>query len=351
MKKVFKSNSGVYLTRYPNNESPKPILMPRSNIFWEAKAVFNPGVVYDNSIFRMLYRTYPNNLQETTPRLKRPGFHFKNQVSYVGYAESKDGINFIRREKPFIVPDADYDRYGCEDPRITKLNDTFYITYTAIDAPLEDRNKKASVRIALATTKDFITVTKHGIIGPEKTSKASALFPEKVNNGKIGLILTISSDSTASYVAVRYFENLQLLIRPSVNDWQEFLCNSKDATVLKTYWWLHRGPELGAPPIKTKHGWLLIYSAESMSDTWTISAALIDLKEPHKLIAKVPGYLLQPVTNYEREGLVPNVTFPSAAVVVGEKLYVYYGCADTLIGLATCKLNKLLDYLETFKVF
>jgi predicted GH43/DUF377 family glycosyl hydrolase len=137
----------------------------------------------------------------------------------------------------------------------------------------------------------------------------------------------------------------------SENGWREFLRDSQGATVLKTSWWLHRGPELGAPPIKTERGWLLIYSAESMSDTWTISAALTDLKEPHKLIAKVPGYLLQPVTNYEREGLVPNVTFPSAAVVVGDELYVYYGCADTLIGLATCKLNQLLDYLETFKGF
>lgn len=86
-----------------------------------------------------------------------------------------------------------------------------------------------------------------------------------------------------------------------------------------------------------------------MSDTWTISAALLDKEQPHKLIARVPGYILQPVTSYERDGLVPNVTFPEGAVVVGEDLYVYYGCADTVIGLATCKLKELLDYIETFK--
>ena len=125
--------------------------------------------------------------------------------------------------------------------------------------------------------------------------------------------------------------------------------HSKDTAFLKTYWWLHRGPELGAPPIKTEKGWLFIYSAESMSDTWTIAAALTDLDEPHKLIARTSGYILQPSKDYELNGFVPNVTFPSAAVVIDDELYVYYGGADTVIGLATCKLNELLDYLEDSK--
>ncbi len=86
-----------------------------------------------------------------------------------------------------------------------------------------------------------------------------------------------------------------------------------------------------------------------MSDTWTIGAALTDRKEPHKLIARTPSYILQPVTEYEREGLVNNVTFPPGAVIKGDELYVYYGAADTVIGLAICKLNGLLDYIEMFK--
>ena len=93
----------------------------------------------------------------------------------------------------------------------------------------------------------------------------------------------------------------------------------------------------------------MIYSAESMSDTWTISAALLGLEHPDKVIARAPGLLLQAVTEYERVGIVDNVTFPSGAVVKGDELYVYYGAADTVIGLATCKLNDLLDYLESFK--
>ncbi len=338
------------LPRYPNDEDARPVLEPRKNVSWESKAVFNPGVVRDGDVFRMLYRTYPDKLKETTPRLTRPGFHFCNQISYIGYAEGKNGKDFVAKEKPFISPDTDYDRYGCEDPRITKFGDTFYITYTAIDGPLEDKSKRPNIRIALATTKDFVFVQKHGIIGPPTTSKAAALFPEMVNNGKIGLALTISSDSTNSHVAVRYYDSIEKLLHPSKQEWETFLKNSQATALLKTFWWLHRGPELGAPPIKTERGWLFIYSAESMSDSWTITAALADGKEPHKLVARASGYILQPVTKYERDGLIPNVTFPSAAVVVGDELYVYYGAADTVIGLAICKLNDLLDCLESSKI-
>ena len=335
------------LERYPDNEHPQPILAPRTNIEWEGKAVFNPSVIYDNGVFKMLYRTYPSRLENGAPRLKRPGFYFKNQISYIGYAESKDGINFERRDTPLISPDTEYDGYGCEDPRITKIGDIFYITYTAIDGPIEDREHKPNVRIALATTKDFIAVKKHGIIGPPVYSKAAAFFPEAVKDGKIGFLMTTASDSTNSRVVAKYYDSLDVITKTSLEDWNIFLKNNN--AILDTNWWLHRGPELGASPIKTDKGWLLIFSSESMSDTWTISAALLDINNPDILIARTPGYILQPVTKYELEGLVPNVTFPEGAVIVGDKLYVYYGAADTVIGLATCKLNDLLDYVLSFK--
>jgi len=338
------------LQRYPSNEDPKPILTPRKEIDWESKAVFNPSVVYDNGVFRMLYRTYPNILDFTTPRLRRPGFYFKNQISYIGYAESKNGINFERKSTPFISPSENYDRYGCEDPRITKIGDTFYITYTAIDKLIEKKDPDMKIRIALATTKDFITVEKHGVIGPPKSSKASALFPETVNEGKIALIMTINPDSTNSHVAIRYYNSIDEVLNQTDESWDNFLKNSENAAILQTQWWLHRGPELGAPPIRTDRGWLLIFSNESMSDSWTIGAALLDINNPDILIARTPSYILQPTTNYETNGLVPNVTFPEGAVIVDDTLYVYYGGADTVIGLATCKINDLLDYIESFKI-
>ncbi|MBX4200450.1 hypothetical protein KW790_03275 [Candidatus Parcubacteria bacterium] len=339
------SRKTFQLKRFPGN----PVLTPRPNIEWEAKAVFNPAVILDKGIFKMLYRTYPKGLEFTGERGKRPGYRLKGNISYIGYAESKDGKKFIQRDTPLISPDKEFDKFGVEDPRVTKIGDTFYITYTAIDKPLWDKSQKPDVRIALATTKDFKTVIKHGVIGPPETSKAAALFPEKVNGGKIALALTISSDSENSHIAVRYYDSIQDLINPVPGSWEKFIKNSKDTALLGTYWWLQRGPELGAPPVKTSKGWLFIFSAESMSESWTIGAALSDLNEPHKLIARTPGYILQSVEPFERDGIVPNVTFPSGAVIVKDELYVYYGSADTVISLATCDLEELLDNLEQFK--
>jgi len=91
-----------HLSRYPSDENAQPILIPRKDVSWESKAVFNPSVVKDGNIFRMLYRTYPNELKETTLRLTRPGFRFENQISRIGYAESKDGKNFVLLATLFI---------------------------------------------------------------------------------------------------------------------------------------------------------------------------------------------------------------------------------------------------------
>ena len=307
--------------------------------------MFNPSVVYDSVIFHMVYRTYPSTLKESAPRLNRAGYYFENNISCIGYAQSTDGINFERRNNPLIAPDSDYDRFSCEDPRMTKIGDTYYITYTAIDTPIYNRDKIPNVRIALASTKDFKDVTKHGIIGPSEKSKAAAILPDLVNGGKIGLMLTVSPDTDLSHISIRYYDNIEQLIGASFESWDEYF--TKEQTVLKAQPWLYRGPELGAVPIKTELGWLIIFSSEAMSASWTIGAALLKAENPHELISRVPGCVLQPVTTYERNGLVPNVTFPEGAVVVGEDIYVYYGCADTVIGLATCKSKGILDYLSS----
>lgn len=96
------SQTNFLLERSENN----PILTPRQNIDWESKAVFNPCVIFDEQrkLFVMLYRTYPEITEETTPKIKRPGFRLKNAISYIGYAESLDGINFTRRDSPLPRP-------------------------------------------------------------------------------------------------------------------------------------------------------------------------------------------------------------------------------------------------------
>lgn len=110
---------------------------------------------------------------------------------------------------------------------------------------------------------------------------------------------------------------------------------------------VYRGAEVGAVPIKTDAGWLLIYCNSNVSDhpEWTINAALLNLENPRQVLAKTDHPILEPDTDAERNGVVKNVTFPEGAVVIGDELYVYYGSGDQGICLATCNFPSLMEYL------
>ena len=273
-------------------------------------------------------------------RIDRPGHYYENRHSYIGYGVSGDGVNFKRFNEPLISPSESYDVGGCEDPRITLIEDTYWITYTAIEGTLDDLNKRPKIRIALASTKDFKEINKLGVIGPNNESKAAAIFPEKIN-GEFQMLFTNNSDSAASKISLINFESFDDLINCKI-DWAEDV-----KTVLDSNELYHRGPEVGAVPVNTKVGWLLVFSTESFCNIWTTSIALLDKENLSKIISRTSGYVLQPATDYEMNGIVPNVTFPEGAVIIDDKLYVYYGAADTVIGLATIDINKLLSYLSS----
>lgn len=322
----------MMLKRYESN----PILAANKNNKWESGAVFNCSVAYDKNIFHMVYRAVASGFSP----IKSGGY--KNYISAMGYAKSKDGINFERFSKPIIKPEYKWERYGCEDPRITKLGNTYYIFYTALSEPAY--GKKEGVRIALATTKDFKKIKKYGLIGPNVKSKAGTIFPEKIN-GEIGMLFAWKPDTSDSSIVYASFNNVNQLFNPKNSYWKKFEDSLKDHIVFSPAKKVFRGPEVGAPPLKTSEGWLLIYCGASKKKIWSINAALLDLKNPKKVISH-SRQILKPEKEYELKGLVPNVTFPSGAVVtVKNKLFVYYGAADKACCLATCNLNSLLKYL------
>ncbi len=274
------------------------------------------------------------------------------RTSSIGYAESRDGVHFKVRPIPLIKPKHVWEKLGCEDPRVTKIGDIYYIFYSAIS----QGNKFLKCRIALAETKDFRKIKKYGIVGPNFITdqdylKAAAFFPEKIQN-KFCLLLTkqartkISNDKLdhhgfpESTIFAAKFKNLKDLIKPQKNFWQNFLTEKEKHILLKPSKTACRGPEVGAPPIKTKKGWLLIYCGESKKREWTIDAALLDLKNPKKIIWRSKNHLLKPEKSYEKNGIISRVTFPEGAVVIGRKLSVYYGSADQGCCLATATLEN-----------
>lgn len=319
------------LIRYINN----PILLPDKNHGWEAGAVFNPGVVFDENIFHMAYRAVPRGFSPLTNKEN------KNYPSSIGYAKSMDGIYFERYKKPLIKPKYKWDQFGCEDPRITKLNGKYYIFYTALSTfPYTPQG----IKIGVAVTKDFKTFKRH-LVTPFN-SKAMALFPEEIS-GKITGILTVHTDIPPAKVTIVTFDDESQIW--SKTFWARWYSSFDKHKLL-----LARSPkdqvEVGASPIKTKRGWLLIYSYIknyhiSSRAIFSIDAILLDLKNPLQIIGRTKTPLLVPEKEYEKKGLVPNVTFPEGAVIVENKLYVYYGAADLSCCLAMCDINELLKSL------
>lgn len=320
----------VRLQRYRNN----PILKPIPSHRWEGAQVFNPSVLYEKGFFRMLYRAVASGW--------RP---FAGGYSSIGYAQSRDGIHWKRNVKPLIRPEHPYEEWGCEDPRVTKLGDTYYIFYTAISKT--KKGKHARPRIALATTKDFKRIKKYGVVGPDIRSKAGTIFPEKIND-KVMMLLAAFSDSPASSIIYTFFDNEKKLLRPPKSHWTNLKKYYRRRALLSAPLNYERGAETGAPPIRTEKGWLLIYCGPAKKKpVWPIHAALLDLKDPTKVINYTKQPILKPERKEEVAGRrVRNVTFPEGAVIVGKKLYVYYGAGDNYIFLATCNLDKLLRALN-----
>jgi len=309
----------MQLTRYDHN----PILEKNPNQPWEAGSVFNPTVWQQApGRYGMLYRA-TNDV-----RVSEHGGY----MSSIGLAWSSDAIAWQREPQPLITPDQPYEaRLGCEDPRITKIGDTYYIFYTAVGG----QKSGDEVRIALATTKDFQSVTKHGIVGPRYYSKAGALFPEPIG-GRYWLLWANQSLKRPhlSHIMYRTLGRLEDLHRPGRGQWLHIPEAGQFAE-----------QEVGAVPIKTPAGWLLIYSGFSLEPRWTICAALLDTHDPRKIIGATAEPILLPETSHERTGVVNNVCFPEGALVIGEELYVYYGSGDQGICLATCRLSDLLGLL------
>lgn len=339
----------MLMKRHPAN----PILRRNPDQPWEAGSVLNGTVVRGaDGVIHMLYRATNGTSFSTAGEY----------VSSIGIADSTDGVTFVRRPEPLIAPDQAYEHgLGCEDPRVVFLDGEYYIYYTAVEGTPPD----IKVRIALATTPDLSadagakSVTKHGIVGPHGApSKAATLFPEPVG-GTYLWFFTWCSDAPGSAILHTAFDSLDAVKNPPPGHVPTAIAGYDDSAVLipgasaePAKHRVRRGPELGAPPIRTDEGWLFFYcnSDSEQEPEWQISVALLDLDEPWRVIARTPAPLLTPQTEAELTGVVNRVTFPSGALVIDGVVHVYYGSGDQGICLATCELDALLAHLRTFPV-
>lgn len=296
------------LKRYEGN----PILLP-TNHGWENKWVFNCGAAKVGDRIALLYRAQGDD-----------------RISRFGLAFTEDGFTISERlPDPVFEPDPtnEYERLGVEDPRITVIGGRFYIVYTAVSLypPLVPRSERGRLpgeipqrwRVSLAYTKDFQTFTRHGVVISHIDSKDAALFPEKFGS---------------SYILIhRVYPYMRLAIS---EDLQRFRERGAFITPWKGRWDAER-VGIGAPPIKTPYGWLMIYHGVDDNEVYRLGFALADLSDPSKIIGRTEKPVFEPEEDYEKEGNFRNVVFTCGAIEYGEDILVYYGGADAVIGVAS----------------
>jgi len=296
------------------------ILEPIAGHAWESQAVLNPGTVRDGEIIHMLYRAVE-------------GANF----STIGYAKlNRNGDILERRPEPVIKREQPYEKQGCEDPRIVKFENTYYIFYSAYDG--------TEVRVCAASTKDFKKYKKHGIIIPGIWDKDAMIFPEKIN-GKVVLMHRIDPD-----IQFAWFDSIEELLQGDPAYWKDYRLRLDEFTVMKPQFeWEQKKIGAGAPPIKTDHGWLLIYHGVDSKLVYRGGAALLDLDDPTKVIARLPEPIIEPLRKYELVGDVPNVVFPEGTALFGDELLVFYGGADKVIAMASVNIHELVAALLKLK--
>ncbi|MFA9478215.1 glycoside hydrolase family 130 protein [Phycisphaerales bacterium AB-hyl4] len=252
-------------------------------------------------------------------------------ISYLKVLRSDDGKTITDHDGPVIMPDNVYEEYGVEDPRITQIGSTYYITYVAVS--------RHGITTCLLSTTDFQRFTRHGIIFPPE-NKDVLLFPEKI----VGDYLAMHRPVTST----RFRPPEMWTARsPDLIHWgghEQML--GADST------WEQSRVGGGTPPIRTERGWLTIYhgSARPEGDqgpgTYTAGALLLDSQRPSKVIAQTREPIMTPEETFEREGFVNNVVFPTAVLERDDAYWVYYGAADENVGVTAYRREDLLNALQ-----
>jgi len=333
----------VKLERYPGN----PILSPHPQNAWENLAVFNPAAWYDQEEGQvlLLYRA-----AEAHPEYK----------CYFGLARSRDGYRFTRvSDEPVLSPSVDgFDASTIQDPRMVKMGEYYFITYACRFYPFgqfwapDDQHyhwptsppefprflRENATSTGLLLTKDFKDFIRAGrLTDPLLDDRDVILFPERVK-GKYWMM-----HRPLEWIGDAYNTEFPAVWISAAEDLMGF--RQSRLLIKARYDWENGKIGINTPPLKTKHGWLTLYHAVGADKFYRIGALLLDLDDPSQVRHRTQDWIMQPEADYEINGYYQGCVFPCGKVVIDDKLFVYYGAADKYVGLATCKLQDLLDYL------
>jgi len=298
-----------------------PILVPRGDGF-ESREVMNAAAIDINGSVYILYRAMD-----------------AANTSTIGLAISKDGINIDERlPEPIYKPRADFEmkhgspsgNSGCEDPRIVRIGDILHMTYTAYDGVHVPAGAISSISVDDFLARRFEKWSAPFILTPDGVDdKDLAILPEKIGENYM-LYHRIHSQICADLL-------------PDLSSGKRA---SRGIEVISPRRGMWDGKKVGstAPPIKVGNNWLMIYHGVSRHTTYRLGAALLD-SSGTSVLARTADAIFEPLEKYEREGDVANVVFSCGVVVRGDTLFLYYGAADKVLGVATASLKYIVDAL------
>ena len=285
--------------------------------------------------------------------LYRATGEFVQYVSRLGHAVFDENLNLVERsDAPCFTPELELWEMSVEDARLTLLEDRLYMTYVITPTPCPPSSVRrrlglppvpqARTRISLAEVtyeSGQMSFQRLGIITPYGSNQRdTVLFPEKIGGRYAAL------HRPSAWIGPGYPTDIPGIWFATLDDLAGGMSGHR--LVMKSEQpWETRKIGAGPPPVKTDEGWLLIYHGVTQERVHRAGAALLDLEEPWKVIARTPEPILEPEEEYERVGDVPSVVFPEGAVVIGGKLLVFYGGADVVCCAASVRLDEFVDYL------
>jgi predicted GH43/DUF377 family glycosyl hydrolase len=299
------------LERHPIN----PILTPDVQSPWECKNVFNPSVIYHNGLFHMHYRAQG-----------------VDWISRIGYALSLDGVHWNRLRNPVLTPQCEIETKGVEDPRVTEINGIFYMAYCGNAPYREGIEYYGNIYPMLARSTNLIDWERIGPMTRGEDNKDHVLFPRKFN----GRFCAFQRRRPAVWLA--YSDDLVSWFEGDMTEVEKPRADCE---------WESKYIGMNGVPIETEEGWLCFYHASDKNDVYRIGVMLVDRDDPSTILFRPKKPILWPEEAWEVKGDVPNVIFSNANILVEDTVYVYYGAADHVIGLATAKLDDLLGFVKS----
>jgi Predicted glycosylase len=294
-----------------------------------AAPIFNPQ---SQSLEIRRWKRGTKGVDTTDPRVTVvDGQTWLTSISHFRIARSTDGINFAVDPRPAMSPETEYEAFGIEDPRITFIDDKYWINYTAVSS--------RGISTALASTTDFETFTRHGIIFPPPNRDVT-IFPEKIGGRYFALHRPMAGEPGEQAIWIASSDDLlswgghQYVAGPRSESWDNLKIGG------------------GAVPFRVRKkgydGWLAIYHGVTASPiTYCLGAILLDANDPSTVIARSREPILEPEAEYEKNGFFAGVVFTCGLVSEDDLVRIYYGAADGVTAVADLSLTDILAGLSS----